>query len=196
MDNHPKTSAEFEKLLEELRIENALLRTKLESQILSESDRESNRQQPNFEKFFNLSLDLLCIADTDGYFIKVNEAWGKVLGYSIQDLESKKFTDFIHPDDLESTYRAMNDLSMQKQVIDFVNRYRASDGSWCYIEWYSQPVGKYIYAAARDISEHINAKKALQSSEERFSLVIDASELGIWDWNIITNEVFYSPQWK
>ena len=59
------------------------------------------------ESFFNVALDLLCIADTNGNFIKVNKAWEEILGYPTIELEKKKFLDFIHPDDIESTREAI-----------------------------------------------------------------------------------------
>ncbi|MGE0020893.1 MAG: PAS domain S-box protein [Draconibacterium sp.] len=54
----------------------------------------------------------------------------------------------------------------------------------------------HFVAAFLEITEHKKAELALLASEQRFAHVIDATEQGIWDWNIETNEVFYSEQWK
>jgi len=146
--------------------------------------------------FFNLSLDLLCIADLSGNFLKVNKSWEKLLGHSIELLERSKFLDFVHPDDMEQTLEAMKQLEGQVPVINFVNRYRCANGSWKNIEWRSQPIGKIIFSAAHDITDRIQHQKALEESDERFWLVAEATDLGIWDWNVPTNNVYYSPQWK
>lgn len=111
------------------------------------------------ERFFSVNLDLLCIADTDGNFLKVNSEWINVLGYSREYLEKSKFLDFVHPDDIPNTLEAMSKLSQQHEVVDFVNRYRAKNDEYRYIEWRSHPYGKIIYAAARDITDKIETEK-------------------------------------
>lgn len=186
-----------QKQLQELQRQNAELQAKLNqyTQYLTDSDSIS-LENLEVGSFFNLALDLLCIADLDGNFVKVNKAWENILGYSARELETRKFLEFVHPDDLPATFEAINQLADQNQVIDFVNRYKSKDGEWRYIEWRSLPYGRYVYAAARDITEWVDYQQKIKASEERFSLVIDASELGIWDWNVVTNVVYYSPQWK
>ena len=118
------------------------------------------------DRFFNLALDLLCIADTDGYFRHLNKTWETTLGYSIDELEGKLFLDFVHPDDLQPTLDAIASLSDQVPVIGFTNRYRCKDGSYRWIEWRSAPSGKQIYAAARDITPHIEAAEQLREMNE------------------------------
>jgi len=130
--------------------------------------------QHELESFFNVALDLLCIADTEGNFIRVNRAWEEILGYSTEELEQRKFLDFVHPKDLDATLNAMADLGKQEQVINFVNRYRSKDGSYRYIEWRSYPQGKVIYAAARDITERIKAEEKMRENEARSRALVEA----------------------
>ena len=106
-------------------------------------------------RFFTVNLDLLCIADTNGRFIKLNKAWEEILGYSIQELEGKNFFSFVHRDDHMGTRNALVDLGKQQQVLNFTNRFRCKDGSYKYIEWRSQPAENLIYAAARDVTDKI-----------------------------------------
>lgn len=148
------------------------------------------------ETFFSVNLDLLCIATVDGYFVKVNRAWEEILGYSVEDLETRKFLDFIHPDDLSATLQVVSRLKEQEKVLNFVNRYRANDGSYKYIEWRSYPAGELVYAAARDISERMHYEAQLKEQKERFELAVTGSNDGIWDWNLITDETYFSPRWK
>jgi PAS domain S-box-containing protein len=111
------------------------------------------------ENFFSVALDLLCIADISGNFIRLNKAWENILGYSTSELEHRKFLEFVHPDDLQATLNAMSELSEQNPVLNFTNRYRAKDGTYRYIEWHSSPAGNLIYAAARDITERMRAEE-------------------------------------
>jgi PAS domain S-box-containing protein len=105
------------------------------------------------ENFFDVALDLLCIADINGKFLKVNKEWCQTLGYSIEELENHLFMDFVHPGDMEATLQAMAKLGQNEQIFNFTNRYRTVDGRYKYIEWRSTPLGDKIYAAARDITE-------------------------------------------
>lgn len=110
------------------------------------------------EKFFSVSLDLLCIADLEGRFQKVNSSWGELLGYSTAELEGRLFLEFVHPDDMEDTLLEMGKLGENKKVTFFTNRYRTKDGQYRYIEWYSVPEGNRIYAAAHDVTERKKAE--------------------------------------
>lgn len=148
------------------------------------------------EKFFAINLDLLCIANVDCNFVRVNKAWESILGYAAKDLEGRKFLDFIHPDDIQTTIEAISRLARQEQVLNFTNRYRCKDGSYRFIEWRSHPEGNVIYAADRDITRRIRDKEQLQKQKEQFELAIRGSNDGIWDWDLISNKLFLSSKWK
>ncbi len=117
-------------------------------------------KKEELERFFTVALDLLAIADTSGRFVRLNRAWEDTLGFPISELEGMNFMELVHPDDREPTEKAIADLSANRQVVGFVNRYRTSDGSYRYIEWRSQPHDRLVYAAARDVTDRIEREKA------------------------------------
>ena len=125
------------------------------------------------EQFFNVNLDLLCIADADARFLRLNLAWEKTLGYSRDEIMSKRLLDFIHPDDVAATLDALATLASQRELINFVNRYRCKDGSYRWIEWRSVPSGNLIYAAARDITEKKHAEQELHARIEELEKFYD-----------------------
>jgi two-component system cell cycle sensor histidine kinase/response regulator CckA len=131
------------------------------------------------DRYFTSSTDLLCIADTDGYFRRLNPAWEQTLGDPLSDLEGRRYLDFVHPDDVETTRIEADRLARQEEVVNFENRYRCRDGSYRWIEWRSFPVGKMIYAVARDITERKRAEAALRESEERYRALVETSPDGI-----------------
>ena len=123
------------------------------------------------ERFFTISLDLLCLADTGGHFRRVSQAWSDILGYSPAELKGQVFLDFVHPDDMASTLAAISTLKEGQPVMRFTNRYRTKSGSYRHLEWLSLPQGELIYAAARDITERVQAQKQLESLLTRTQLL-------------------------
>lgn len=119
-------------------------RKQMEKALLEKTD--------ELARFFTVNLDLLGIADSSGYFIRLNQAFEMTLGYSREELMAEPFLSFVHPDDQESTLSAVAALKNQTVVINFANRYRCKDGSYRWLEWCSYPYGDLIYAAARDIT--------------------------------------------
>lgn len=137
-----------------------------------EAEKEIIKQKDMLENFFNVNLDLLCIASLDGYFLKTNKEFEHVLGYDSNELISKPFIQLIHPDDISATKDTMAQLSKNEKVHSFVNRYRCKNGDYRYIEWRSLPVGDLIYAAARDITERIYIENSLMASESRLKTLV------------------------
>ncbi len=105
-----------------------------------------------FQKFFEVSLDMLCIAGTDGYFKRTNPAFERVLGWSGEELLSKPFLDLVHEDDVRATQEEIASLAQGIPTISFVNRFRCADGSWKWLRWnsYPEPETGLLYAIARE----------------------------------------------
>lgn len=133
------------------------------------------------DRYFVTSPDLFCIADTKGYFLRLNPQWQATLGYPIEELIGRQFMDFVHPDDVEATRQTVSQLETQQQIRNFVNRYRCQDGSYRWIEWNSSPQGHLIYAAARDITKRKQMEEALRESEARFRAVLKNNSIVIFN---------------
>jgi PAS domain S-box-containing protein len=119
----------------------------------------------DLDRFFSLSIDMLCIAGFDGYFKHVNPAWERTLGWTGEELTTKPWSDFVHPDDLESTIAAADEQTEQGlEVISFENRYLAKDGSYHWLLWNSRPCPERgeMHAIARDITDRKRAEVELK----------------------------------
>lgn len=119
------------------------------------------------ERFFSISIDLLCFLDFSGYFRRLNPAWERTLGYTIPELMSRPFIEFVHPDDRERTLAQNKAVRSGGQALGFENRYRCSDGSYRWFRWNAAPdtSEQVIYSVARDITA------AKQADAEREQLV-------------------------
>jgi PAS domain S-box-containing protein len=120
---------------------------------------ERKRVEEELDRFFTLSIDMLCVADFDGYFKRVNPAWTRVLGYTSEEMLAQPYMEFVHPDDRTPTSAAADTLNVGGEVLKFENRYRAKDGSYRWLEWCCVPYPheRTIYGAARDVTERKEA---------------------------------------
>ncbi|RTQ93903.1 diguanylate cyclase [Lysinibacillus telephonicus] len=118
-------------------------------------------QDNEIEGFLNVNIDMLSVVNSNGYFLRVNQAFERILGYKVEELEGSSFTKLVHEDDLSSTLNRIKDLQNQKHISTFINRVRRKDGVYRYLEWHSQLNGKYIYSSARDITERRTLEEQL-----------------------------------
>lgn len=122
----------------------------------------SPKKKNELNVFFDISLDLLCVANRVGYFERLNPAFERVLGYAREELKAKPFLEFVHPEDRDATEEALKSLESGKILADFTNRYRRKDATYRWLEWRAVPNGNLIYAAARDITERKDIEASLK----------------------------------
>jgi PAS domain S-box-containing protein len=134
---------------------------------------ERKRAEEERNRFFTLSVDMLCVAGFDGYFKRLNPSWEKTLGWTIEQLLSRPYLEFVHPDDRAATVLEAQRLTEPSyQTVSFENRYRCADGSYKWLMWNAAPVAgdHLIYAAARDITLLKKAQSRLVQSEKLIAL--------------------------
>ena len=140
--------------LEERRKVAALVRT------MSERD----QAQEELDRFFDLSIEMMCVADFDYNFTRVNPAWTRTLGYASEELLQTPYLEFVHVEDRISTMRIAASLEGGSELHSFENRYRCKDGSYKWLLWNATTslAEKRIYATARDITDRKQAEEALK----------------------------------
>ncbi|HEX6689248.1 MAG TPA: sensor domain-containing diguanylate cyclase [Solirubrobacterales bacterium] len=124
-------------------------------------------------RFFELSHDMLGTSNMDGYFVELNSAWERFLGYSDEELRAKPFIDFVHPEDRERTETEASALFDGHETVAFENRYLAKDGSWHWLRWSSILAAdeSLIYGRASDVTD----LKRIES--EREDLLVEVKVL-------------------
>ncbi len=125
------------------------------------------RAEEERDRLFDRSVDMLCIAGFDGYFQQLNPAWEQTLGWSRQELLSRPWLDFVHPDDREATIAAGKELVEGRPVHAFENRYLCRDGSYRWVSWNSFPLQDtgQILGVARDVTRQKQSEAALRRIE-------------------------------
>ena len=154
------------------------------------------RNVTRFQRLFQVTNSMAAIAGFDGYFKVVNEAWSSLLGYSQEELLSRPFVDFVHPDDVEATQRVAAQLVLGEEVVSFLNRYRSLDGSYRWLSWRSRSDTEQalIYAFAFDVTEMIEVRERLQRSERLLSQTERLARVGGWVLDLPTSEVTWSDE--
>lgn len=107
------------------------------------------------ERFFEISVDLLCFLDFGGHFRRLNPAWERTLGFTRDELMSRPFIEFVHPDDRDRTLEQNRRVRSGEQALAFENRYLCKDGSHRWLRWNaaSDSTVRTIYSVARDVTE-------------------------------------------
>jgi PAS domain S-box-containing protein len=138
-------------------------------QTLAETERD---------RFFQTGVDLMVVAGFDGYFKKVSPKWTETLGWSAEELTSRPWLHFVHPDDREQTVEEGRKLQQGHEVLSFENRYLTKGGAYRWISWRVRPFMDegVLYGSASDVTERKLAEEALRAENERYAQVIAAEQ--------------------
>lgn len=117
------------------------------------------------DRFFSTSIDMMCFLGFDGHFKRLNPAWERTLGFTREELMSRPFIEFVHPDDRERTLEQNRKVRGGGQTLAFENRYLCKDGSYRWFLWNAAPDSpeRVIYSMARDVTA---SKKAAEEREQ------------------------------
>lgn len=110
--------------------------------------------------FFESSMDMLCIANYDGYFVDVNPAFIHLLGYSKEELFSRKINEFVFKEDRDTTEQVRKGIYNNVPLISFQNRYVHKAGNLVWLSWSAVPVDdeKLVYAIAKDVTHEMKQR--------------------------------------
>ncbi|MGH9320592.1 MAG: response regulator [Vicinamibacteria bacterium] len=139
---------------------------------------ERKRAEEERDRFFTLSLDLFCIANREGYFVRVNPAWREILGWSEEELLARPFIELLHPEEREATVSEARRLFAGGETVSFENRYRGKDGIYRWLHWSARADLErgFIYAAGRDVSGRKRRERELREHSREMELARQALE--------------------
>ena len=134
----------------------------------------------DFERFFELAVDVMVVTGPEGRFERVNPALARLLGVSVEEILASPWSRFVHPDDrdrsIEESEREFDDVD--HRTMRFENRYVDVDGGVHWMEWNADldPVSGLVYGIARDVTERHAAREALEAANAAAEAARDAAE--------------------
>jgi PAS domain S-box-containing protein len=126
----------------------------------------SERAAVDLTPLFAGSLDILCIRDLQGRFIRANRAWERALGYTADELEGAPLLPLIHAEDSANTRSRMAYADQDGDIMGFVNRYRSRDGRYRHLEWRARRMGDVVFGVARDVTERLAIEAQLRAADQ------------------------------
>lgn len=145
--------------------------------------------------------DLVCLHKANGTYMYISPSIKSMLGYEPHELLGRYPYDYFHSDDSARIAEESHQASIEeKSVTNISYRFRKKDGSYCWLETYTIPVldnaGEVaqLVTSSRDVTDRIESEAALRESEARYALAQDVSGIGSWEWNLKTNELFWSDE--
>jgi diguanylate cyclase (GGDEF)-like protein/PAS domain S-box-containing protein len=149
-----------------------------------------------FKDQFDIGNIGISITTKTKYWLKVNPYLCRMFGYTEKELKSLTWPALTHPDDLNKDlllFDKMVEGELDEYEID--KRFIAKDGSIVYTHVtiacrrHVQDNTFLVIAGFLDITKQKQAEQALLQSKEQLALVLDSSELGVWDWDVIANRI-------
>ena len=134
-------------------------------------------REPSDDLFFRMSPDLFCVIGNDGRFLRLNPAWEGALGYSLEEMTGRHYTDFVHPDDVQASRNEVVKVEEEGETLHFLNRYRRRDGTYRWLQWRARAVGdsKELYAVARDITESRETNEKLVEQQSLLEAITSSA---------------------
>ncbi len=158
--------------------------------------KELEQKNEELSNYFNNALDMLCISDLEGHFIRINKEWSRSLGYDIEEIYTKRIIDFVHEDDKEKTLQAISEMKKTNTILDLVTRYLGKDGVYRWLEWRSYRIEEIVYSVARDITRRINTEELLRESNEYVIKFLEYSNVPIIVWDIGMNVTYFNKAFE
>lgn len=121
----------------------------------------------HIDDFFAINLELMCVSSLDDIYLKVNNMFESIFGYTKQELEGQSMISIVHKDDQESTLEALNKRKLHSGNDKYINRCLCKDGSYRIIEWRSLEKGHLIFSTGQDITEEINTQAELNKKNDQ-----------------------------
>jgi PAS domain S-box-containing protein len=143
-------------------------RIEVELRELSEKlEQEVERRTLERDRIWNVSEDLLGVSNFNGYFLSMNPAWNRLLGWSEDEIKTMHVSELRHPDDAAHSDAGRKQLAQGLPTVRMENRFRHKDGSWRWLHWTMTEDNGLIYVAGRHVTAEKESAAALEHAQRQ-----------------------------
>jgi len=154
--------------IERMRAEHARLSIEAELRLLSERlEDEVEKRTLERDRIWNVAEDLLGVSNFEGYFLSLNPAWTRLLGWSEDEIKAMHVSELRHPDDAPHSIAGRAQLAQGVPTVRMENRFRHKDGSWRWLQWTMTESNGLIYVAGRHVTAEKEAAAALDRAQRQ-----------------------------
>lgn len=164
------------------------------------SDLNRRMSDDLFRTLIEKSTDAIQLVSKDGNILYTSESIKNVLGYTPGELEGLGIAPFLHPDDFDYFMNNFQEL-ITKPGSQIVLNYRVKhkDGSWAWLETVgvnhiNTPNIHALVGNFRNITDRKQSEEKLKDNEARLNLALEAGEIGVWDWDIVSNRIKWTDK--
>lgn len=158
-------------------------------------DKDVLYRPEDLQKIFELSTDLFIVTDPKATVSVLNPAWEKLLGYPLEVIRATNGFEFVHPEDRQKTAEVMESVREGQPGVRHVNRLLTRNGQVRTVEWSIHLSAGMIYSTGRDITDYDRIVHELDAERRKLGDIVEAVGIGIWEWNIQTDQAKLSPRW-
>jgi len=141
--------------------------------------------------------------DINGRYTYINSACERIFGFRQEEMLGHLFSEFMPLNNVVKDIEVFQyACKNQMHIKEYETFHLKKDGSVVPISVNSKPIingsGVFVglFGTANDLSLRFQAEKVLKESEHRFDLALTGANVGLWDWDIATERLYYSPMWK
>jgi PAS domain S-box-containing protein len=136
-------------------------------ELSAKLEQEVERRTLERDRIWNVSEDLLGVANFEGYFLSMNPAWSRLLGWSEDEIKAMHVSALRHPDDTAHSEVGRKQLVQGVPTVRMENRFRHKDGSWRWLQWTMTEHDGLIYVAGRHVTAEKESAAALQHAQRQ-----------------------------
>jgi PAS domain S-box-containing protein len=154
--------------IERMRADHA--RTRIEAELRKLSERleaEVHKRTLERDRIWNVSEDLLAVSNFEGFFLSINPAWTRLLGWSETEIKSMNVSELRHPDDAAHSIAGREQLAQGAPTVRMENRFHHKDGSYRWLQWAMTESNGLIYLAGRHVTAEKEAAAALDRAQRQ-----------------------------
>jgi PAS domain S-box-containing protein len=161
---------------------------------LKENQQQLEQSYAELQKLMDQSLDMICVLNEQGIFVKVSAAVEHILGYKPEEVTGRPYTDFIHPEDAPKIPEVVAAAEKGLTTYHYENRYIHKNGNVVPLSWSISRNNeeRLIYCVARDTSEILEANKLIQESEALMNEAQRVAKMGNWNFDFRTDKLTWS----